>query len=379
MKRDFYEILGVAKTASADEIKKAYRKQAMKYHPDQNPGNKEAEDKFKECAEAYEILSDDNQRAKYDRMGHAAFEGGGGFGGGGFSGGNAHDIFETFASMFGGNDFFGGHQQQQRRGQRGADLRVKIKLNLHEIANGVNKKIKVTKDISCTTCNGSGAKDAHSTVTCTTCRGAGSVRKVASTPFGQMQQTVGCPTCNGSGQQITAKCGSCRGEGVTKGEDIISIDIPAGVADGMQLSMSARGNMGRKGGAPGDLLINITEESHESLHRDGNNVIYDLQVNFADAALGSECLVPTIDGQVKIKIPAGTPAGHVFRLRDKGLPEIQSHRRGDLLVHLSIWTPKDISREGRELLEKLRGLNEFKPNGKKGDKGFIDRMKDLWQ
>lgn len=380
MKRDYYEILGLQKGANADAIKKAYRKLAMQYHPDQNPGDKAAEEKFKECAEAYEILSDDDKRARYDRLGHAAFEGGGGYSGGA----GAQDIFEQFAHMFGGSDFFGGgfgqQQQQRTRGQRGSDLRVKIKLNLQEIANGVNKKIKVNKDISCTTCRGSGAKDASSVSTCNTCRGSGYVRKVTNTMLGQMQTTVGCPTCSGSGQQVTAKCGTCKGDGVTKGEDLISIDIPAGVADGMQLSMSGRGNSGRRGGPSGDLLINITEEAHESLHRDGNNLIYDLQVNFADAALGSECIVPTIDGQVKIKIPAGTPAGHVFRLRDKGIPELQGgYRRGDLLVHLSICMPKDISREGRELLEKLRNLNEFKPNGKKGDRGFLDRMKDLFQ
>ncbi len=385
MKRDYYEVLGVAKNAAEGEIKKAYRKLAMQYHPDQNPDNKVAEEKFKECAEAYEVLSDADKRARYDRMGHAAFEGhgGGGYGGGGFGGGNPHDIFEDFARTFGGDFFgggFGGRQQEQRtRGQRGTDLRVKIKLNLQEIANGASKKIKVNKDITCGTCQGSGAKDAGSTSTCGTCRGSGHIRKITNTILGQMQTTVHCPTCSGSGQTITAKCGSCKGDGITKGEEIINIDIPAGVAEGMQLSMSGRGNAGKKGGSAGDLLISITEEPHESLHRDGNNVIFDLQINFADAALGSECIVPTIDGQVKIKVPAGTTAGHVFRLRDKGLPEIQSRHRGDLLVHLSIWTPKEVSREGRELLEKLRSLNEFKPNGKKGDRNFMDRMKDLFQ
>ncbi len=384
MKRDCYEVLGVAKNATEGEIKKAYRKQAMQYHPDQNPGDKAAEEKFKECAEAYEILSDADKRARYDRMGHAAFEnGGGGYGGGGFGGSNPHDIFEQFARAFGGNDFFGGGggfggQQQRSRGQRGSDLRVKIKLNLQEIASGATKKIKVNKDIFCTTCHGSGAKDASSTSTCGTCRGSGYVRKVTSTMLGQMQTTVHCPTCSGSGQMVTAKCGSCKGDGVTKGEEIISIDIPAGVAEGMQLSMAGRGNAGRKGGPAGDLLINIAEEPHDSLHRDGNNVIYDLQINFADAALGCESIVPTIDGQVKIKVPAGTVAGHVFRLRDKGLPEVQSRHKGDLLIHLSIWTPKEVSREGRELLEKLRNLNEFQPNGKKGDRNFMDRMKDLF-
>jgi molecular chaperone DnaJ len=379
MKEDYYKLLGVSKTATADELRKAYRKLAMQYHPDRNPDDKAAEEKFKQVSEAYEVLNDDDKRAKYDRYGHQAFEGGGAGGGGGFSG--AEDIFQHFSDMFGGGDPFGGGggRRQQQRGQQGGNLRIKVKLNLQEVAKGVNKKVKLSKEIGCQTCGGSGAKDRNSTTTCGTCRGSGYVRKVQSTFLGQMQTTVACPTCSGSGKTITAKCGSCKGHGVTVGEEVVSIDIPAGVSDGMQLSLSGKGHAGRNGGSSGDLIIAIEEIPHESLQRDGANLIYDLHVNYAEAVLGMEATVPTVDGAVKMKIPAGTQAGKVFRLKDKGLPVVQSYEKGDMLVHINIWSPKEVSREGRELLDKLAKLKEFQPNPSPSDRSFFDKMRDLFQ
>ncbi len=372
MKKDFYEILGVSKSATQEEIKKAYRKRAMEHHPDRNPDDKAAEGKFKEAAEAYEILSDEQQRAKYDRYGHQAFEGGGGRGN---QQQHAEDIFSSFADMFGG----GGRQQQQQRGEQGGNVRIKMKLTLNEIATGVNKKIKINKEINCHSCAGSGAKDRNSTKSCTTCRGSGYVRKVTQTFLGNMQTTVTCPTCSGSGQMITANCGSCAGKGTEKGEEVISVDIPAGVADGMQLSMNGKGHAGRKGGSPGDLVIAIEEIEHEQLNRDGNNLIYELNLNFADAILGTHVVVPTLSGDVKMTIPPNTPAGKVFRLRDKGLPVLQSYEKGDLLVSTNIFIPKDLSADSRSLLEKIRENKDFQPKQGKQERGFMDRMKDLFQ
>ncbi|TAF50910.1 MAG: molecular chaperone DnaJ, partial [Sphingobacteriia bacterium] len=330
-KRDFYEILGVSKSASADEIKKAYRKTAMQFHPDRNPGDKAAEEKFKEAAEAYEILSDADKKAKYDRYGHAAF-GPGTQGGQGFGGGmNMDDIFSQFGDIFGEDvfgGFFGGGGGRRgggggrSRGQRGSNLRIKLKLTYEEIAKGVTKNIKVKKHVACGTCAGSGAKDKGSVQNCSTCGGSGQVRKVTSTFLGQMQTVTTCPACNGEGQTVTAKCGTCKGEGRAYGEETISIDIPAGVQEGMQLSMGGKGNAGERGGQPGDLIIQIEEESHEFLHRDGLNVAYDLYLSFPDAVFGTSIEVPTIDGRAKIKIPAGTQSGKIFRLKGKGFPEV---------------------------------------------------------
>ncbi len=383
-KRDYYEILGVSKGADAKEIKKAYRKIAMKYHPDKNPDNKEAEEKFKEAAEAYEILSDEDKRARYDRFGHAGVGGNSGFGGRG--GMTMEDIFSQFGDIFGDGGspfesfFGGGGRRQQRRsgGQRGSNLRIRVKLSLEEIAEGVTKKIKVKKSIKCNTCNGSGAKDANSVSTCNTCKGSGYVRQVRSTFLGQMQTTVACPTCKGSGKQITAKCGTCRGEGKTKGDETISIDIPAGVSEGMQLSMSGKGNAGTNGGPAGDLLISIEEKPHEFLQRDGSNLIYDLYLNFADAALGASVEVPTLNGKVKIKIPNGTQAGKIFRLKGKGLPSVQSYGKGDQLIHVNIWTPKKLNDDEKRLLEKLRMMPNFNPDPGKSEKSFFEKMKDYF-
>jgi molecular chaperone DnaJ len=383
-KRDYYEILGVSRDADDATLKKAYRKVAMQYHPDRNPDNKEAEEKFKEAAEAYEVLTNADKRARYDRFGHAGMENMGG-GGGGFRGDmNMEDIFSQFGDIFGDGggpfeSFFGGGRAQGgRQGQRGSNLRVKLSLTLEEIANGVSKKIKVRKQIACTNCGGSGAKDRNSVSTCSTCRGAGHVRQVKQTFLGTMQTTVACPSCHGSGQTITALCGSCKGEGHTMGEETIEINIPGGVEDGMQLSMRGKGNAGRRGGSPGDLLITIEEIPHDSLHREGNNIIFDLYLNFADAALGTQIEVPTISGKAKIKIPAGTQSGKIFRLKDKGLPNVQSHGRGDQLVHVNVWTPKILNAEEQQLMEKMREMPNFAPKPGKGERTFFERMRDYF-
>ncbi len=387
MKRDYYEILGVSKGASPDEIKKAYRKVAMQFHPDRNPGDKSAEDKFKEAAEAYEVLSDADKKAKYDRFGHQAFGPGMG-GGGGRGASNMEDIFSQFGDIFGDDSFgsfFGGGGRGRGgsgggrpQGQRGSNLRIKMKLTLEEIATGVTKNVKVKKNVTCTTCSGSGAKDKNSVTTCNTCHGSGQVKRVTNTFLGQMQTVTACPTCHGQGQTITAKCTSCRGEGRVYGEETISIDIPAGVSEGMQLSMSGKGNAGERGGPNGDLIIQIEEESHAELHRDGLNVAYDLYISFPDAAFGTSVEVPTIDGRAKIKIPAGTQSGKIFRLKGKGFPEVQGYGRGDQLVYVNIWTPQDLSSEEKSMLEKLNNSSNFKPRPDKNNKSFFERVKEAF-
>ncbi len=388
-KRDFYEILGVSKTASADEIKKAYRKVAMQFHPDRNPGNKEAEEKFKEAAEAYEVLSDADKKSQYDRYGHAGVSGNGrgGFGGGGHNM-NMDDIFSQFGDIFGEDNpfgsFFGGGGGQRRggggrsRGVRGSNLRVRIKMNYEEIAKGASKTIKVKKYVSCTTCSGSGAKDKSSMQTCGTCGGSGQVRRVQNTFLGQMQTVTTCPTCNGEGSTIANKCTACKGEGRVYGEENISIDIPAGVQEGMQLSVSGKGNMGERGGAPGDLIVLIEEEAHPHLHRDGLNVAYDLHISFPDAAFGIQAEVPTIDGRAKIKIPPGTQSGKVFRLKGKGFPALQSYEKGDQLIYVNIWTPQHLTSEEKIMLEKMQQSQNFHPKPEKGDKGFFERVKEMF-
>lgn len=386
-KRDYYEVLGIGKDADEGAVKKAYRKLALKYHPDRNPDDKEAEEKFKEAAEAYEVLSDDQKRARYDRYGHAGVSGNGG--GGGFSGGGMtmEDIFQQFGDIFGDggspfDSFFGGGAGRGRgrsAGQRGSNLRIKVALTLEEIASGVTKKIKVKKQVNCTSCNGSGAKDSSSVKTCTTCRGAGYVRQVKNTFLGQMQTTVTCPTCNGSGQQVTAKCATCGGDGRMQGEETMEIEIPAGVEEGMQLSLRGKGNAGAKGGPAGDLLINIEEKPHDHLQRDGMNLVHELYLNFADAALGTSVEVPTIDGRVKIKVPAGTQSGKIFRLKGKGLPSVQSYGKGDQLIHVNVWTPKKLSDQDREILEQIRQMPNFNPQPGKSEKGFFEKMKDYFK
>jgi molecular chaperone DnaJ len=393
-KRDYYEILGVAKGASAEEIKKAYRKEALKYHPDRNQGDKQAEEKFKEAAEAYEILSDAQKRAKYDQYGHAANDMNYGGGGGGYGGMNVEDIFRNFGDIFGGQgggggfdpfeSFFGGGGRSgggtRQRGRKGSNLRIKVKMTLAEVANGAHKTIKVKKHVSCHTCHGSGAKDASSMSKCTTCGGVGVVRRVTNTILGQMQTQTTCPQCNGSGEIITKKCTSCNGLGTEYGEETLNIDIPAGVQDGMQLSMSGKGNAGEQGGPAGDLIISVEVEAHPELEIDGQNVIYNLYLNFADAALGCNVEVPTVDGKAKIKIPAGTQAGKVLRLNGKGVPSVNSYGKGDQLVIINVYTPQTLSSEEQKILEKLRTAVNFKPSkDHKGEKGFFDKMKDIFR
>lgn len=384
-KRDYYEVLGVSKSASADEIKKAYRKVAMQYHPDRNPGDKEAEEKFKEAAEAYEVLSDGDKKAKYDRYGHAAFGPGTGNGAGGFGGGmNMDDIFSQFGDIFGDDvfgSFFGGGSRgrtSRGRGTRGSNLRVRLKLNFEEMAKGVTKNIKVKKYVGCNVCNGSGAKDKGSVQTCNTCGGSGQVRKVTNTFLGQMQTVTTCPTCNGEGNIVTAKCSNCKGEGRVYSEETVSIDIPAGVQEGMQLSLSGKGNAGERGGAPGDLIILIEEEAHRDLHRDGLNVAYELHITFPEAAFGTNVEVPTIDGRAKIKIPPGTQSGKIFRLKGKGFPEVNGYQKGDQLIQVSIWTPQNLTAEEKAMLEKLAASPNFQPQPGKSEKSFFDKVKEVF-
>ncbi|MEO7800376.1 MAG: molecular chaperone DnaJ [Ginsengibacter sp.] len=382
-KRDFYEILGVSKGASADEIKKAYRKVAMQSHPDRNPGDKVSEEKFKEAAEAYEILSDQDKRAQYDRFGHNAF--GPGRGNAGHGGMNMDDIFSQFGDVFGddvfGNFFGGGGRSSGRgktRGVRGSNLRVKIKVTYEEIANGANRTIKVKKYVTCGTCNGSGAKDKNSAQTCNTCGGNGQVRKVQNTFLGQMQTVTTCPTCNGEGTTIVNKCTACKGEGRVYGEETVTLDIPAGVQEGMQLSMSGKGNMGERGGGPGDLIILIEEEAHPFLHREGLNVAYDLFISFPDAVFGMQIEVPTIDGRAKIKIPAGTQSGKIFRLKGKGFPSINTHEKGDQLIQVNVWTPQNVTSEEKIHLEKMQDSQSFEPKPDKNEKTFWEKIKETF-
>ncbi len=390
MKKDFYEILGVSKSASQDEIKKAYRKTAMQYHPDRNPGDKASEEKFKEAAEAYEILSDTDKRAQYDRFGHQAFSPGRG-GGGGFNGGagmNMDDIFSQFGDIFGDDSpfgsFFGGSGGGRRssggrtRGVRGSNLRIKIKLNYEEMAKGASKTVKVKKYVPCTTCSGSGAKDKNSVQTCGTCGGSGQVRRVQNTFLGQMQTVTTCPTCNGEGSTIANKCTACKGDGRVYGEETVTIDIPAGVQEGMQLSLNGKGNAGERGGANGDLIVLIEEEAHAQLHRDGLNVAFDLHISFPEAVFGTQVEVPTIDGKAKIKIPPGTQSGKIFRLKGKGFPAVNSYEKGDQLIHVNVWTPQHVTSEEKTMLEKMQASNNFQPKPEKGDKSFFDKVREMF-
>lgn len=379
-KRDYYDILEVNKTASAEEIKKAYRKMAIKYHPDKNPGDKPSEEKFKEAAEAYEILSNPDKKAKYDQYGHAGLGNQGGFGGGG-GGFNMEDIFSQFGDIFGGHfgggNFGGG--RGGRRVNRGSNLRVKVKMTLEEIANGVEKKIKVNKYVACSPCNGTGAKQGSAFNTCPTCKGNGQVTRVTNTILGAMQTTSTCPSCGGEGRTITDKCPSCHGDGIVREEEVININIPAGVAEGMQLSVSGRGNMGARGGVAGDLIVVVEEVEHDLLKRDGMHLFYDHYISMSDVALGTQIEVPTIDGKAKVKIEPGTQSGKVLRLKGKGLPDINSYGRGDILVNINVWTPQNLTKEEKKIMEDLRTSENFKPHPGKRDKGFFERMKEYFE
>lgn len=380
-KRDYYEVLGVSKNATKDEIKKAYRKQALKFHPDKNPGDKKAEENFKEAAEAYEVLSNDEKKARYDRFGHAGMSGNGnGFGGAGMT---VEDIFshfgDIFGDAFGGFGSFGGSRRSGRRVNKGTNLRVKVKLTLREIANGAEKKIKVTKYDTCTVCSGTGAADANSTSTCSTCHGSGHVTRITNTMLGQMQTASVCPSCGGEGKTITKKCSACYGEGIVQKEDIIKINIPAGVGKGMQMTVSGKGNAPRRGGMHGDLLVVIDEEDHPELIREGNDLIYNLFISIPDAILGTNVEVPTVDNNVKIKIEAGTQPGKILRLRGKGLPEVNGYGRGDLLVNVNVWIPKETTRDEARLIEKMKESETFVPKPDKNDRGFFERMRGYFE
>ncbi len=388
-KRDYYEVLGVGKDASADEIKKAYRKAAIKYHPDKNPGDKEAEEKFKEAAEAYDILSNPDKKARYDRFGHSGMAGGfGGADAGGFGGFSMNDIFERFGDIFGGHfgsggfssfGGFGGGYDGGKRVNRGSDLRVKVKVTLADVANGVRKKLKINKMVTCSTCSGSGAKDSNSYTTCTTCHGSGVVTREVNTFLGRAQTTQTCPTCGGEGKIITDKCKTCHGEGIVKAEEIVEVNIPAGVGEGMQLSVSGKGNAARHGGIAGDLLIVIEEEPHPELIRDGSDLIYNLKLSVTEAILGSSVEVPTVDGKVKIKVEAGTQPGRVLRLKGKGLPDINGYGKGDLLVCVDIFIPKHISKEEQALLTKLSASENFKPKKNSREPNIFERTRDFFR
>ena len=375
-KRDYYEVLGVSKNATKDEIKKAYRKQALKYHPDKNPGDKKAEENFKEAAEAYEILSNDEKKSRYDRFGHAGMSGNsGGFGGSGMT---VEDIFASFGDIFG--DAFGGFGgfssgRKSRRVNKGTNLRVKVKLNLNDISAGTEKKIKVNKYDACSTCGGTGAADSGSLSNCQTCHGSGHVTRITNTMLGQMQTTSVCPACGGDGKTITRKCSSCYGEGIVQKEEVIKINIPAGVAKGMQMTLSGKGNAARRGGINGDLLVVIEEDEHPELIREGNDLIYNLFISVPDAILGINVEIPTVDNNVKIKIEPGTQPGRILRLRGKGLPEVNGYGRGDLLVNVNVWIPKNITREESKVIEKLKESESFTPHPDKNDRGFFERMK----
>ncbi len=384
-KRDYYEVLGVARSATPEEIKKAYRQLAIKYHPDKNPNNPEAEEKFKEAAEAYEVLSDPEKRKRYDQFGHNGISGAGGFGGG-FSGNmNMEDIFARFSDIFEGTgfeSFFGGGGMggsRSRSVNKGTNLRIKLKLTLQEIAEGAEKKVKVKRYVACKACNGNGSKNGVSLQTCGTCGGTGQVRRVTNTMLGQMITTATCPTCNGSGKIISQKCEVCAGEGRILEEEVISIRVPAGVQEGMQLSIAGKGNYPQRGGQYGDLYIVIEEAEDEILKRDGNNIIYDLYISFIDAALGATVEVPTLDGKVKVKIEPGTQSGKILRLKGKGLKDLQNYERGDQLIHVNIWTPKKLTPEEKAILEKLRNSKNFMPSPDKSEKSFFEKMKEFFQ
>jgi molecular chaperone DnaJ len=371
-KKDYYEVLGVARNASADEIKKAYRQMAIKYHPDKNPGDKQAEDKFKEAAEAYEVLSDAQKKANYDRFGHQQGGSGGGYGGGGM---NMEDIFSQFGDVFGDGSpfegFFGGRSGGRRSGGvRGSNVRIKVKLTLQEIATGVEKKLKFNRLVMA---------EGISFKACTTCNGSGQVRRVTQTFLGQMATTQVCPACGGAGKIIDKRPGGVPADGLQSKEEVVSVNIPAGVSDGMQLSMSGKGNSGPAGGPSGDLIILIEELEDSTLKRDGVNVVYDLYISFIDATLGQTVEVPTVDGKVKMKIEAGTHAGKILRLRNKGVPDLNSNYRGDQLIHVNVWTPQKLTSEEKVILENLRDSDNFKPHPGKNDKSFFERMKEYFQ
>lgn len=379
-KRDYYEVLGVSKNATPEELKKAYRKLALQYHPDRNPGDKEAEEKFKEAAEAYDVLSNPDKKARYDQFGMAGMDGA--YGQGGM---DMNDIFSQFGSIFG--DLFGGGFRTgfsgfgggggARRVLRGTNLRIKVKLTLEEIDRGCEKKIKVSKYVPCKTCGGSGAKDGKAEV-CPHCHGTGVITEVKRTILGQMQTQSACPHCGGEGRVVKDKCHDCHGDGIVKSDEIITINIPAGVQDGMQLAMQGQGNAAPRGGIAGDLIVLVEEVEHDTFERQDANLYYNAFITFSEAALGASVEIPTLTGKVKIKIDPGTPSGRVVRLRGKGLPVLNGYGRGDLLVCLNVWVPKSLTKDEKKLLEDLQKHENFKPNPTKQERGFFDKMKEMF-
>jgi molecular chaperone DnaJ len=372
-KKDFYEILGVSKSATADEIKKAYRKKAIQYHPDKNPGDKEAEENFKTAAEAYEVLSDADKKAKYDQYGHAAFDGSGGFGGGHHM--NMDDIFSQFGDIFGGafgggGGFggFGGSSGGQRR-VKGSNLRIKVKLTLEEIANGVEKKVKVKRKIQA---------DGVKYKTCSTCNGQGQVLRVTNTILGRMQSATTCHVCGGTGQIIDSKPANADAHGMILEDETVSIKIPAGVVDGMQLKVTGKGNDAPGNSIAGDLIVAIEELEHEFLKREGENLHYDLYISIAEAALGASKEIEAINGKVRIKLEEGIQSGKILRLKSKGIPSINGYGNGDLLVHVNVWTPKTLTKEQRQFFEKSLSDDNFIPNPEKSDKSFFEKVKDMF-
>lgn len=371
-KKDYYEVLGVPKTATKDELKKAYRKLALKYHPDKNPGDKVAEEKFKEAAEAYDVLSDDDKRAKYDQwgpsMGPSGFGGAGGAGGFSAGGMSMEDIFSHFGDIFGGGSYGGfggfgsaaGGSPRRRRQPKGGDLRVKVKMTLQEIATGTTKKLKIPRFVQCQHCNGTGAKDGTAFQTCPRCHGSGQIEHVQQTFLGPMQSTATCPECEGAGKTITQKCQYCGGEGIVRQEEVIEFSIPAGVTDGMTLSLKGKGNAARHGGINGDLLVVIEEVPNPDLIRDGNDVIYNLMLDIPTAALGGSVEIPTITGKARVKIPAGTQPGKVLRLRGKGLPSSEGYGTGDELVNIMVYIPENLNDKERAAIESLQNQPNIK-------------------
>ena len=368
MKDDYYEILGVSKSASASEIKKAYRKKALQYHPDKNPGDANAEQQFKKAAEAYEILSDQQKRQQYDQFGHAAFEGGQGFGGGGM---NMDDIFSQFGDIFGSafGGGFGGFGGGGRRTTKGKNLRVRVKLTLEELVLGVEKKIKVKRKVQ--------APEARFS-TCGTCGGSGQVMRVTNTVLGRMQTASTCSACGGSGQSLVNRPSGADANGLIAKEELVSVNIPAGVEDGMQLKMSGKGNDAPGNGISGDLIILIQVESHKSLSREGNNLHMDLYVSLPEAILGASKEIDTVQGPVRIRLEAGIQSGKILRLKGKGIPSLNGYGKGDLLVHVNVWTPQHLSKEQKQFFESVRNDEHFVPEPKKGDKSFFDRVKDMF-